>query len=147
MCGKDTDLYKTDVEGSILNLCRECSKFGKVVSFARPLSKKEPTLRAQPIEKKDESYITIIEDFGQKIKQTRERKGITQEEFGKKINEKISIIHKIETGQFEPPIGLVRKIEKFLGITLLRKESLQAGQSSSNKEDHFTIGDFIKVRK
>ena len=46
MCGKEESLFKTDVEGSIMNLCKECSQFGKVISVVRE-EKKEVKKRVK----------------------------------------------------------------------------------------------------
>jgi uncharacterized protein (TIGR00270 family) len=69
-----------------------------------------------------------------------------QEEFAMKINEKDSIIHKIEIGHFKPSLKLARKIEKFLGIKLIEivTEKDNKLKSSDKTEGGFTIGDFIR---
>ncbi len=151
MCGKETELFKTDIEGSILNLCKECSKFGKVVSVV-----KEKEVRAKkPISvsldrantKEQESILVVIPDYGDIIKKKREQLGIKQEDFAKQINEKKALIHKIEINQFEPPVSLARKIEKFLHIKLIEQQEIKPEKVEKTKSDSFTIGDFIKVRK
>ena len=151
MCGKEAKLFKTDVEGSILNLCKECSKFGKVISVLKEEKKevkkkvKKEIKIGQP--KEEEFISTIVPDYGGIIKKKREQLGIKQEDFAKKINEKKALIHKIETNQFEPPMGLVRKIEKFLHIKLIEYQELKLGKVDKTKGEHFTIGDFVKIKK
>ncbi|HZX44318.1 MAG TPA: multiprotein bridging factor aMBF1 [Candidatus Nanoarchaeia archaeon] len=144
MCGKDTELYKTDIEGSIMNLCKECAKFGKVISppttMPRYAVKKQAAVQ-------EERTISVIEDFGERIKKKREESALSQEEFAKKLNEKLSIIHKLETGQFVPPIRLALKIEKCLGIKILEQQKIESEKVTQTKGEHFTIGDYIKVRK
>jgi len=149
MCGKETNLFKTDVEGSVLSLCKECSKFGKVISTLRvepkKVKKKKTTQTTKP--KEEETILSVVSDYGDRIKKKREQLGIDQEEFAKKINEKKAIIHKIETGHFEPPMGLARKIEKFLHITLIEMEDIKPEKIDHQKGDSFTIGDFIKIKR
>lgn len=60
-----------------------------------------------------------IEEFGRIIREAREKMGLTQEEFSKQLNEKVTIIRKIEAGEFNPPIELARKIEKLLKIKII----------------------------
>jgi len=60
-----------------------------------------------------------IEEFGRIIREAREKMGLTQEEFSKQLNEKVTIVRKIEAGEFNPPIELARKIEKILKIKLI----------------------------
>ena len=35
MCGKETKLFTTLVEGTELNICQPCSKFGKILRTAK----------------------------------------------------------------------------------------------------------------
>lgn len=147
MCGKEGKLFKTDVEGSILNLCEGCSKFGKVVSVVqeqRKAVKKEAKVEKP---KEEEIILAIVPDYGRIIKEKREQLGIKQEDFAKKINEKVSLVHKIEINQLEPGIGLARKIEKFLHIKLIEQQELKQGDVGKVKGEAFTIGDFIKIKK
>jgi len=97
--------------------------------------------------KEEEIVLTIVSDYGEIIKRKREQLGIDQEEFAKKINEKKALIHKIEINQFEPPIDLARKIEKFLHITLIEQQELKMDKLSKSKSEGFTIGDFVKLKK
>ncbi|MFH1323708.1 MAG: multiprotein bridging factor aMBF1 [Nanoarchaeota archaeon] len=151
MCGKEDRLFRTNVEGSILSLCSSCSKFGKVISavkFESKKSKKEIKQAKQTEKEPKEEYILeIVSNYGEIIKKKREEKGITQEEFAKQINEKISLIHKIETNHLEPGMGLARKIEKFLHINLIEQGKVNPELSKQAKSETFTIGDFIKVKK
>lgn len=150
MCGKEARLFKTDVEGSILNLCGGCSRFGKVISAIKvkekTARKKEKEIKLGKV-REEEIMLTIVPGYGEIIKKKREQLGIKQEDFAKKINEKSSLIHKIEVNQFEPPIGLARKIERFLHIKLIEQQELKLGALSKTKGEHFTIGDFINIRK
>lgn len=149
MCGKKSKLFRTDLEGSILNLCEECSKFGKVISIIkeekREITKEKEIKTERP--KEEETILIIIPGYGDIIKTKREQLEIKQEDFAKKINEKQALIHKIETNQFEPSISLARKIEKFLHVKLIEMEEIKPDKADKTKGGYFTIGDFIKVKK
>ncbi len=152
MCGKETMLFKTDVEGSILSLCKGCSKFGKVISVVKVEQKerKSKSIRQGVFttRKKEEEFIlAIVPDYGGAIKKKREQLGMNQEDFAKKINEKRALIHKIEIGHFEPPMDLARKIEKFLHIKLIDQQEIEPTKVDKAKGEGFTIGDFIKVKR
>lgn len=153
MCGSEEAVLKADVEGTELNLCKKCSKFGSVISeIKRPVeekAKKKELRERILIEKKPEPEIVqiIVPEYAKLIREKREKLGLGQKDFAMKINEKESLIHNIETGRFEPSIKLAKKIEKFLKINLIEeykegKEGLQ-----KIKSNEFTIGDFIKVKK
>lgn len=60
-----------------------------------------------------------IEEFGRIIREAREKIGLTQEDLAKQLNERITVIKKIESGEFKPPIDLARKIEKLLRIRII----------------------------
>jgi putative transcription factor len=60
-----------------------------------------------------------IEDLGRIIREAREKMGLTQEDLSRQLNEKVTIIRKIEAGEFNPPIELARKIEKLLKIKII----------------------------
>jgi len=69
---------------------------------------------------------------------------MTQKEFAKKISEKESTVHQIESGNSEPTIALAKKLQKFLKIRLI--ESYEESNQSVKQEntEGFTLGDFIK---
>ena len=73
--------------------------------------------------------------------------GLSQKDFASRINEKESMIHKIETGAFEPPLDLAKKLEKILGIKLVEEHLEKHEKFKRSKEGGFTLGDFIKVKK
>src|SRR3989338_198992 len=103
MCGRHAELYRTVIEDVELNVCEACSKFGKVLE---PISSPKRKQGNNDFGKSREKTETLVESFSHLIKSKRESLGLTQKEFAMKINEKKSVVHKIETGDFEPPIQL-----------------------------------------
>jgi len=61
---------------------------------------------------------TLIEEFGKKIMQARQRKGLKLEELAKNIFEKESVIQRIEAEKFTPSEKMIKKLEKELEINL-----------------------------
>lgn len=55
---------------------------------------------------------------GEKIREARKSKKMTQEDLAKKLGVKRSVISKYETGQIEPPLPQLRKIADALNVTL-----------------------------
>ncbi len=137
MCGRNVvQTSRARVEGTVLNVCPDCAKFGElldpppVTASSRGDSPSRPTfVRAtrpggtgRRLEERD-LYTDIGElelapDWFKRIRVAREAKAWTPEEFGKKLNEKKSVVLKIEAGGFHPPDALVRKIEQLLKIRL-----------------------------
>lgn len=142
MCGKEGELFRAVIEGTEMNVCSRCAAFGKVL----PRIRKVEVVLKKPIPKK-ETIERLSEDFSNIIRGGREKLGLTQEEFALKLNEKESIIHKIETGHIQPSIALARKIEKFLKISLVESEEIENSPVQKQKADGLTLGDFIKVKK
>ncbi len=148
MCGAKTKLFRTAIESTEMNVCRDCSRFGKVIGEIKeelPLKKiREEKRTSQP---EVELFQVIAEDYAEKIKNGREKMGLTQKDFAKKLSEKESIIHKMETGSFEPNINLTRKLEKFLKIRLIEQHEEIHKKGTASKSDSLTIGDLIKIKK
>jgi|TARA_B100001971_G_C18238450_1_gene569036 putative transcription factor len=148
MCGSEEMLFKTSIEGSELNVCKKCAKFGKVISEVRVETrerKKRKEIKKDMGPEKEVLQI-IAPDYGQRIRRARESLGLKQEDFAKKINEKLSLIHHMEISKFEPSIDLARKLEGFLRITLIEQHEEMHDKVSKASKDTFTIGDFIKIK-
>ena len=153
MCGSESRLYKSEIEGTLLNVCHNCAKFGKVVAnvhdkkFLEKREKKwEKERQSRPLLSKEEITQSVVEDYAKIIKEKRESMDLKQEDFAKKINEKESIIHKIETSHFEPSIKLARKIEKFLRVKLVEQQVSESVETEKTPSEAFTLGDFIKIK-
>ncbi len=149
MCGKTTeDLAKAIIEGVQLDVCKECVKFGKVISQPKRFSAKEQIRHMQrQVEQKEEKTELLVENYAEIIKKKRESMGMTQKYFANKINEKDTTIHKIETEAFKPPIPLVKKLEKALGVKLIEEYEERHEASKGKRTEGFTLGDFIKIKE
>ena len=119
LCGKTVPtLNKIELEGTIVEVCDECVKFGKVTETAvhrkiyKPISKDVNLIGIETEAK------TFVPDYGNRVRKAREARGLSQTEFAKKINERESIIRRIERHMLEPSDQLTRKIERFLNIKL-----------------------------
>ena len=92
----------------------------------------------------------IVADYPVKIRLAREKMGLTHEDLAKRINEKTSVIGKLETGKISPSNILATKIEHALKIKLLtpvveEKTTQQIPKTASNRE--ITLGDLIQFNK
>ncbi|MBI2107058.1 TIGR00270 family protein [Candidatus Woesearchaeota archaeon] len=143
ICGASRDsLFKSVIEGTAVFVCENCSKFGKVVETPKKYQVKKI------VQTKIEEIDTLEECYFLKIKNARERKGLTQEDLAKILAEKESSLHHIEAGKLKPTIVLAKKIEKALGIKITSKDYV-GGTSSKNKSSDrvMTIGDIIRYDK
>lgn len=147
MCGTQGFLLKVNIEGTQLNVCKNCSKYGKVIGkvYTTSFSNK---IKPQP--KKVEVSKTIdivVEDYPILLKDAREKIGLKQEDVAKLVSEKESLIHKMENGTFRPSIPLAKKLEKFYGIKLIEEYEEKHENQSKIDQGIMTIGDKIKIRK
>jgi len=136
LCGKEGSLLTAVVEGSQMSVCPGCAKFGRIVK--KPISSfsKAPVVAPEVAE-------VVVSDYAQLIRSAREKAGLTQKDFASSLNEKESVIHKLENGQFVPPISMARKLEKILHVQLVvieEEEEVEAGKKDSGP---LTIGDII----
>lgn len=148
MCGSEVDiLAPTMVEGTELNICSKCSKYG--IRLKKPMVRAKPLRFSKPKTKEEPEEIELIRnDYANLIRDKRSDMGLTQKELAKMLAEKEAIISKMESGSFEPSIPLARKIEKMMGLSLVETEKLAPGSPKTESESgEFTLGDFVKVRK
>jgi len=75
-------------------------------STFKPASAKEEDLEIDP-------------DYYVRIRQAREKLGLSQDQLGMMLNEKLSVIRMVETGKLKPDIVLARKLMHHLKINLL----------------------------
>ncbi len=146
MCGRDTKLFCTQIESTVLKVCQNCAKYGKVISPVSAAQPKIVQLKKEQPQNPPEPEYAIVPDYAVRIKSKREQLGWKQEELAKKLNEKISILHKIETGHLEPTLEVARKIEKLLEIKLVTEYKESVGNVPKARPSDLTIGDFIDVK-
>ena len=112
LCGSPSAAYTSKIEGALLHVCKICAGSGEIIS--RPVQ--------QPAIKKlgripEELQTEISQNLSQIVKQAREKKGLTRQELARKISVQENLIARIENG-WNPPLDLIRKLEKFLGVKL-----------------------------
>jgi putative transcription factor len=144
------------IEGAKLTVCSECSKHGKIIREEPTLKQGPPRkpLTPIPVKKKTATATVditqeVVEGYDSKIRQAREKLGISHEELGKKINEKASVLRKLETGKMMPNNMIVTKLEHALKIKLLvpvsEEKIPQEIPKLPNRE--LTLGDLMQLNK
>ena len=126
-----------------MRTCGTCSKFG--VQIARREQKKQATSKYPHA--REEKTIECVENYGEAIRNARQKSGLTQEELGKLINEKMSVIARLETKKMVPTVELARKLEKALDIQLLEELEEEKITGIRAPAGELTLGDVIKIRK
>jgi len=133
-------LFRAKVEGTILEVCEDCSKYGELIE-TKPVRLVKP--RRMPRVKEVETV--IIDNYGKKIIEAREKINLTREMFAKKINEKESVIRRVESEEMEPDDKLMEKIERFLEIKL-RKTYEEKPIQKKMRRGKLTLGDIVEVK-
>ncbi len=144
LCGKDTNLITADVEGVELKVCSDCGKFGKIKQRAKKSEFKPVKYKQQKVE---QPQFSIISDFSSIIKSAREKKEMSQEDFAKFLNERVSVIQKWEANSLKPRIDIARQLERKLSVRLVIRDQIKKVELKHEKSDELTLGDFVKVRK
>jgi putative transcription factor len=146
MCGTDVEsTSRVKVEGSVLSVCPACARFG--VAIAPPpvavhdvdTTSFQPTRPGNPgmssasigdrlsagrrrLEERDLyrelPEMELATDWPKRVRAAREKLTWTPEDLAKKLNEKKSVVLKMEAGGFHPPDAMVKKIEHLLKIRL-----------------------------
>jgi putative transcription factor len=144
MCGTQGKLFRVLIESTEMQVCQNCSKFGKIL--ANPVTFVKKNVVQKPA--RPELVEIIVEGYNDIIKSKRMEMGLTQEELANKMAERESILQKVEAGQIEPPIAFARKLEKFMGIKLVEQYEDKGGAlSTKSKSAEFTIGDMVKIKQ
>jgi len=138
-----------------MTVCSECAKLGsgywepKLQRRAKKRIKRQPTIsfskRKQPPTVNE--TLELVGDFGQRVRQAREGLGLSHEDLGRKIRERVSVLRKIESGKMVPDLVLAEKLEHALKITLRVPPSEPNVQPVlSSKPRGTTLGDLIQFK-
>jgi len=149
MCGNKEARIKAEIEGVELTVCSNCAVFGRVLSRPRAVVKNKPVYSRPAKEPVPEIIERVLDDYHVKIKSAREKRGMKQEEFSKMLNERESIMQKIESGKLTPSIALARKLEKMLRLNIVEeiKVEKQKEESVQKSSGALTIGDMLYSKK
>ena len=167
MCGAETASPKTiKVEGAELDVCDNCADFGTEVKTQQSSSTSTKYSTSSSSgnsntstgssgssggsrsRRKDmfDDMEEIAQDYDDRIRNARESTGLSQEDLAKDLNEKASLIRKLEHGDILPSDSVQKKLEKKLDI------SLTVGSAGADDEEwsggsstgSYTLGDVVK---
>jgi putative transcription factor len=145
ICGKETNkIFITEIEGTVLRLCEECSRGGRILNIIEEGKKIKESLKPK-MDFEDEEY-DLVENYGEIIAEARNNMNLSIEELAKKIGEKESFLRKIEKEEIKPSDKVIDKLERFLKIKL--REKIEAKPKKEKKEEDIKlrIADVVKIR-
>ncbi len=169
MCGTEVSSpSRVKIEGAELDVCDECTDFGtelKTEDSSSSTSTKYSTSssgsssssssnssssgsansgssrRRDMFDEMDE----IAQDFDDQIRSARESNGLSQTELAQQLNEKASLIRKLEQGNSLPSDDVREKLESALSIDLSAGGSSDETEwSSGSSEGSYTLGDVVQ---
>ncbi|MEK6950285.1 MAG: multiprotein bridging factor aMBF1 [Nanoarchaeota archaeon] len=146
LCGKADASLLAEVEGVDLQVCAQCVRYGTIKK--RPAAANSARFSPSASVKLEEPEYTIVSNYAFLLRTVREKKELSQQDFAKFLNERESVVAKLEAGSLKPGLETARKLERKLGIKLVELEQASAGRvEPKRKSEELTLGDLVKVRK
>ncbi|MCW7075908.1 MAG: multiprotein bridging factor aMBF1 [Candidatus Syntropharchaeales archaeon] len=138
------------IEGSELIVCGTCLRYGKEIEDNMDKGRVSPPgLRERRRPKRsifDNIVDELISNYGAKIREARQKRQWSSEDLAKRINEKESLIKKVEREDITPDDALVKKLESVLSIKLTEGiEEANPGRIKSGGT--LTLGDIVNLRR
>jgi len=148
ICGRKGVRAVVSVEGAKLVVCGGCARGNKVLYHldeGAEMPQQMPVRRAGRLEETEE----IVEGYGRKIKQARQKMGLPVAVVAEKINERESYLEHIEREDMVPTFKVAKKLEKELGIKLVEKvqASVSASVESKGQFREPTLADMLEGQK
>ncbi|MEM4282186.1 MAG: multiprotein-bridging factor 1 family protein [Candidatus Woesearchaeota archaeon] len=118
ICNRTKSFARCLVEGAELWLCKSCSRFGKVLTVLPTEAVKKSQAKPQSFPAEKKAIERVVSDFGEKLRITREKTGLTQKEFASRIAVRESVLRKFENGELLPELAEAKRLERLLRIPL-----------------------------
>ncbi|NVM18238.1 MAG: TIGR00270 family protein [Candidatus Lokiarchaeota archaeon] len=150
---------KVLIEGAKITVCQSCAQFGvkikskpKMTDTSKELYPKPKSSQKKVVHpRRIEESIEIVDDYVVRIRNARNALGLNQDQFAQKLNEKPSLLRRIEAGKVEPTIKLAKKIEEVYKIKLLKQvdeiEPTAKQSQYMKKSSGSSLGDIAYVKK
>ena len=147
------------LEGARITVCYNCAQHGTKIhqpssyAFGKKPNKKKPYTAPKRQSHKSTTIeeLEIVSDYAKRVRNARDSLGFNQDQFALKLNEKPSLIRRIETGKAEPTVKLAKKIQKMYKIQLLTKSDEMEFNVQENKfmkkSAGSSLGDIAFIKK
>lgn len=155
VCGQEIrgEPRRRIIEGAKMIVCGRCAQFGSEewspqqsrTPQRRPTRRTSPRPRRNYVEEAEE--MVLVENYGAKIRKARQKAGFTVEDLARKINEKESVIKKLEREDFTPTPRVREKLKRTLSIKLMERVESVSGPVLSGPRGPLTLGDMIKIKE
>ena len=168
MCGAETDSpTAVKIEGAEIDVCDDCAEFGTEVR--QPASESASTKYSTGSSDGGSSASSggggasgssggstsrapdmfddmeeVAQDYDERIRSAREASGLSQEELAKELNEKASLIRKLERGSMLPSDSVQSKLERRLDIALTEGGVEDTEWEGGSASGEYTLGDMVQ---
>jgi putative transcription factor len=168
MCGAETDSpTAVKIEGAEIDVCDDCAEFGTEVR--QPASESASTKYSTGSSDDGSSASSggggasgssggstsrapdmfddmeeVAQDYDERIRSAREASGLSQEELAKELNEKASLIRKLERGSMLPSDSVQSKLERRLDIALTEGGVEDTEWEGGSASGEYTLGDVVQ---
>ncbi|MFB6200234.1 MAG: multiprotein bridging factor aMBF1 [Candidatus Nanohaloarchaea archaeon] len=144
LCGKSTDsLKKVKIEGAKLKVCDSCSDMGEEVET--PSKKRKKKKKKQKTGSRT-SQDTLHPEYGSRVKQAREDKQLSIQELADDLNEKQSLISKVEKQDLKPDKTLANKLSSKLGVELYTNPEVSDVDTQNTDSRNATMEDVADIK-
>ena len=116
---------RVEIDGAVMIVCNNCAKLGRPLGpafpaqgRASPVQNSLRTMTQRPIQPIEVEF-DVDPEYNLKIRQAREKLGLSQEQLGQLLSEKPSVIRLVESKKLKPDLTLTRKFMHQLKINLL----------------------------
>ncbi len=151
--------FKVLLEGAKITVCQSCAQDGTIIQDKKKDFSQNKRTYSQPSKKQKKQYsvskkfenLEIVVDYAKIIANTRNKQGLNQDQFAQKLNEKPSLLKRIESGKVEPTFEIAKKIETMYGVKLTKEiDAIEASFSDSKymkKTSGSSLGDIAIIKK
>lgn len=149
ICGRSVDsAVKVRIEGAVMQVCESCARYGERVETRAKRTLRAPLRRYEygggPLPGEN---LELVDGYPDIIRSAREKRGLKQDELGKLINERASVIARIEGGKMEPNMELAKKLERTLDVKILSAAKEEGKAPTGKGKVELTLGDVVRLKK
>jgi putative transcription factor len=164
MCGAETSSPTTvEIEGAELDVCADCMDFGTEVEqqSTGTVSTKYSTDSSDGTSESSsaggsggsggsrrhdmfDDMDEVVQDYDERIRTARESAGLSQKELAQELNEKASLIRKLERGASLPSDSVQSKLERKLDIVLTEGGVSDTEWEGGASTGEYTLGDVVQ---
>jgi len=148
ICGKKVQkLLKIEVEGTKMEVCHSCAAHGRVVEGIQKSTNLSQSLVFVKKQSAPSAELQLVDDYGKRIKSAREKLGMSCKDLALAIAEQESYLDRVEKQRTMPNESLIRKLEKYLKISLYEEAAVQPTQQEKRASSGRYLGDYLEDEK